>query len=589
MLGNLKAKFKKITAIALASAVTVATLATPSTTVKAADVGVNLNTTYQSIKGFGGMNHPVWIQDLTSSQVNTAFGNGDNQLGLNILRIHVDENKNNWSKELPTAKAAISKGAIVFATPWNPPSYMTEPITKNGKKTKRLKTNMYGQYAQYLNEFVKYMKNNGVNLYAISIQNEPDWGYEWTWWEPDEIYNFTRYYAKDIVGCKVMSAESFSYNKNYYNKVLNDPQAVNNIDIFGTHFYGTLERDMAYPLMQQKAKGKELWMTEVYVPDSNTDADVWPSALKVASNINGAMINGFQTYVWWYIRRSYSPIKENGSISKRGYCLAQYSKFIRPGYQRVDAPTNQNGLAVSAYKGNGKAVIVVINDKSYTINQTFAINGGNAKSVTRYRTSASENLAKSSVPVNSNKFNANFPANSVSTFVCDLENNSSANKPAPAPSQDNNNAAILKDGWYYIKNVHAQKYLQVAGNVGKNNANVELSKGTGVPGQKWYLKNVGNGYVTLKSALGDFNLDVTGGKNTDGANMIIYNAYAGTPQQFSLRKTSQNMVYNVLTKTSNLTKCLDDYNFQTQDGANVIQWTFNATANQQWVFEPTNY
>lgn len=64
-----------------------------------------------------GINHPVWIGDLTAAQRETAFGNGANQLGLSILRISVDDNKNNWSKELDTAKAAVAKGAIVFASP----------------------------------------------------------------------------------------------------------------------------------------------------------------------------------------------------------------------------------------------------------------------------------------------------------------------------------------------------------------------------------------------------------------------------------------------------------------------------------------
>lgn len=83
----------------------------------ASDVTVNLSAQKQVIRGFGGINHPVWIGDLTAAQRETAFGNGANQLGLSILRISVDDNKNNWSKELDTAKAAVAKGAIVFASP----------------------------------------------------------------------------------------------------------------------------------------------------------------------------------------------------------------------------------------------------------------------------------------------------------------------------------------------------------------------------------------------------------------------------------------------------------------------------------------
>ena len=59
----------------------------------------------------------------------------------------------------------------------------------------------------------------------------------------------------------------------------------------------------------------------------------------------------------------------------------------------------------------------------------------------------------------------------------------------------------LADGWYYIKNVNAQKYLNVTNNLGKAGQNVELRTGTGQDGQKWYLKNLDNGYFTLKTAL----------------------------------------------------------------------------------------
>ena len=103
---------------------------------------------------------------------------------------------------------------------------------------------------------------------------------------------------------------------------------------------------------------------------------------------------------------------------------------------------------------------------------------------------------------------------------------------------DVGNTATLNDGWYYIKNVNAQKYLQVASNVGKAGQNVEIGTGSGALGQKWYLTNVGNGYVTLKSALGNYMLDVYSGENKDGSNIQIYNAYSNDAQKFSIKSSS---------------------------------------------------
>ena len=50
---------------------------------------INVDTEYQVIKGFGGMNHPEWIGDLTDAQRKTAFGNGSNELGLTVCRVFI--------------------------------------------------------------------------------------------------------------------------------------------------------------------------------------------------------------------------------------------------------------------------------------------------------------------------------------------------------------------------------------------------------------------------------------------------------------------------------------------------------------------
>ena len=151
---------------------------------------------------------------------------------------------------------------------------------------------------------------------------------------------------------------------------------------------------------------------------------------------------------------------------------------------------------------------------------------------------------------------------------------------------NNNQNATLKDGWYYIKNVNAQKYLQVKNSKGENLQNVELGKGTKSKGQKWYLKNVGNGYVTLKSDLGNYMLDVNRGKNKNGTNIQIYNGHSGKAQQFTINATSSKDVYTVATKSSNGTKVLDGEKKGTADGTNVIQWSYGKDKkNQQWKFE----
>ncbi len=80
----------------------------------------------QVIRGFGGMTHAIWIGELTPSQCDTVFDNGTDDLGFTILRIPVPEDRANWSVDLATAQAAVAKGALVFASPWNPPEALVE-------------------------------------------------------------------------------------------------------------------------------------------------------------------------------------------------------------------------------------------------------------------------------------------------------------------------------------------------------------------------------------------------------------------------------------------------------------------------------
>ena len=70
---------------------------------------VNMEKTYQKIDGFGGMSCPEWTgKDLTDAQRKKVFGNGDDELGLSIVRIFVNPDSNQWNKAVPTAKYAPS-------------------------------------------------------------------------------------------------------------------------------------------------------------------------------------------------------------------------------------------------------------------------------------------------------------------------------------------------------------------------------------------------------------------------------------------------------------------------------------------------
>lgn len=416
-------------------------------------VTVNLGSEKQTIRGFGGMTHRVWTgYDLSNSDRDKAFGNGPQQMGMTVLRVWISDNESQWSLELPSAKDVIARGGIVYASPWNPPASLRTPYTLvrwgTSYNTHKVSASNYAAYAAHLNKFAKYMKDNGAPLYAISFQNEPDWCDSWTCWDPGEIYQFTKNHAATLRmhGTKVITAESFSYAKNIYDQVINDASALANIDIIGAHFYGSTAASansfFQYPLADQKAKNKERWMTEHYT-DSKGDANMWRGyiitgdqdqkptydtvrALDVAYEIHRGLVEGnFNQYTWWYIRRDYGLIKHSGAgagdITKRGYCMAQYSKFIRPGFVRVDATKNPDPqVYVSAYKKADSVVIVVINrDRNAEKNISFSVPEGKAiSSWQRFTTSETKSL-KSDGPVSATNgsFSLSLDKESVTTIV----------------------------------------------------------------------------------------------------------------------------------------------------------------------------
>jgi len=373
---------------------------------------IDMSTTHQTITGFGGMNFPRWIADLTTAQANAAFGNGTGQIGLSLLRISCSSTQSDWSKELPTAKIAAGLGANVFATPWSPPASMKSNSNIVGGS---LNTASYGAYATYLANFVSYMKTNGINLYGISVQNEPDYlpSYESCEWTGTEIENFLKNNA-NVIPIKVIAAESFNYSKSMTDPSLNDAAAAANFAIVATHLYGA--SPSTYPLAA--SKGKELWMTEHYT-NSTTDANSWPDALGVAEEIQNCMNDSFNAYVWWYIRRSYGLITEDGNVSKRGYCMAQFSKFIRPGFVRVDVPAApSSGVTVSAYKNGGSLVVVLVNSNSSASSQSFTVSGATIPALTKYTTSGSKSVANDgSVAVSAGAFTVSLDAQSITTLV----------------------------------------------------------------------------------------------------------------------------------------------------------------------------
>jgi hypothetical protein len=99
--------------------------------------------------------------------------------------------------------------------------------------------------------------------------------------------------------------------------------------------------------------------------------------------------------------------------------MAHYSKFVRPGYVRVNATKNPTyNVYVSAYKKDDNVVAVVINKSTEAKTINISVPGAKAQKWERYVTSGSKNLKKESdINASGDTFQITLEPQSVTTFV----------------------------------------------------------------------------------------------------------------------------------------------------------------------------
>ena len=185
-------------------------------------VAVSFGTTYQTIRGFGGST--AWLGQMPP-KVATALFSPTSGINLSILRVRIDPEgsasgggthnlpyeTSEWDYEAANGKEAVANNpnAIVFATPWTAPTAWklngSASVSDYGATWNEsynscsegtgycggyLNPSDYANYANYLEDFVHFFNTiNGFNLYAISMQNEPEENvtYESCVWTPDQM------------------------------------------------------------------------------------------------------------------------------------------------------------------------------------------------------------------------------------------------------------------------------------------------------------------------------------------------------------------------------------------------------------------
>ena len=302
---------------------------------------------------------------------------------------------------------AINPNIKILGSPWSAPAWMkTNGAVKNGF----LKKECYDVYAHYLVKYIQAMKQQGITIDAITIQNEPlnaknTPSMPWYAADADEFIktNLGPAFKTAGINTKIILFDHNCDRPDYPLSILNDPEAAQYVDGSGFHHYNG---DMsALTLVHTARPDKNLYFTEQMVVE-----DPSSKTIKIAEPVKELMIaaprNWSKNVILWNLAAdpSYGPHTNDGgcpvcqgaitidgdnvSYNIAYYTIAHASKFVRPGSVRiastapgdasVDLTEDEEQPSVKrvtliehtdvlpnvAYKRpDGKIVLIVANDK----------------------------------------------------------------------------------------------------------------------------------------------------------------------------------------------------------------------------------
>ena len=445
----------------------------------------------QTVTGFGGACCDGAMKPFGNDNgpISKLYGKRS-KIGLNILRMEISPNLEDkadqwgdydWNGSLPSAKSVKDRGGIVFGTPWSPPGVYKTNGTAQGGNAKdqgnqegRLSKDCYKDFFPWLNTFLKWMKNHGVVMDAVSIQNEPDWwvSYSGCLYEPQEQVDLIKNYAhlldrETYNGVRIISAEPLGYRKDYFDALLADNTCREQVDIFAGHIYGHMPLQYIKPVAQMALPlGKEVWMTEHSVTDNIDHLPNWQENLIFAEELNECMQAGCTGYIYWYLRAHWSfcgtgeswgySIWENGEEIKktasdpnnkkdellpRAFVMSHFSKNVT-GSTRLETSQDANAgrqeegklqdYQFSAYQKGDSIIVMAINttansrdlvitlpENVYTKSGELWLSTGNE----------SENLCQKSkfnIEESINKYTYEMPAGSLNTIIFTIDKGSTA-------------------------------------------------------------------------------------------------------------------------------------------------------------------
>jgi glucosylceramidase len=285
----------------------------------------------------------------------------------------------------------INPNLKIMGTPWSPPAWMK---TTNSLIKGRLKPGGYDWLALYFLKYIQAYKGMGLPIYAITLQNEPNF-------EPEKYPGMSMSAQDQIEVVKrlgpmlraaKLETKILVWDHNWDKPefpitVLNDATAREFVAGSAFHCYGG--NVGAQAAVQAAHPDKELYFTEC-------SGGEWSRTFRTnlqyiaQNNIIGPMRNWSRTAVLWNLALDEKFGPQNGGCNNcRGvikinqtsgqvdynvefYALGQASKFVQPGSRRIASESSDGTVQTVAFTNtDGSRVLLaanaVLNDQQITV------------------------------------------------------------------------------------------------------------------------------------------------------------------------------------------------------------------------------
>ena len=304
--------------------------------------------------------------DLLPGQTDTLL----NQFSLSLDTIDL----------IPVIKQIQSVNpAIKFmSSPWSPPVWMKSNQSSIGGFLLPI---YYGVYANYFVKYLMAMKQKGIEIDAITIQNEPQHGGN----NPSllmsalEQAEFVKNhlgpaFRKNNIKTKIIIWDHNCDNPNYPISILNDPDAKQYIDCSAFHLYnGDIS---ALSAVKSAHPDKALYFTEQWTGKNGQFSGdlVW----HIKNVIIGSVRNHSKIALEWNLAndpdlKMHTPggcteckgaLNIFGSTVTRNvsyYIIAHASKFVPAGSVRIASNISGDLYSAAFITPSGKKVVIVLN------------------------------------------------------------------------------------------------------------------------------------------------------------------------------------------------------------------------------------